>query len=145
MVYKLILSEESVLAIEKIAEQYDKKEAGLGKRFKNSVKEMLSKIKENPEIFQQTGKNQRRAVLRSFFPYSIHYFLDKKTKTVLIARIFHQHRNQEQTFELLKLDELHSIRREKIVKQRIKQLEKSRKTKEQELGRERSRFRGFER
>ncbi|CAL2093770.1 conserved protein of unknown function [Tenacibaculum sp. 190524A02b] len=143
MGYKLILSEESVLAIEIIAKQYDKKEAGLGKHFKSSVKEMLSKIKESPEIFQQTGKNQRRAVLRSSFPYSIHYFLEKKSKTVQIARVFHQHRNQEKTLELLKLDKLHSIKREKIIKQRMKQLEKNRKTKEQ--GREISRFRGFER
>ena len=144
MKYKLILSEESVLAIEKIAEQYDKKESGLGKRFKVSVKEILSKIKGNPEIFQQTEKNQRRAILRSSFPYSIHYFTNKKTKTVQIARVFHQHRNQEKTSELLKLDKLHSIKREKIMKERMKQLEKSRKAKEkdQDKGIERSRFRG---
>lgn len=144
MNYKLILSGESVVAIENIADQYDKKEAGLGKRFKASVREMLSKIKEQPEIFQQTGKNQRRAVLRSSFPYSIHYFIDRETKTIKVARVFHHHRNQEKISQLLKLDKLHSIKREKMMKERLKQLGKNRKVKEKEqgLGRERSIFRG---
>ena len=143
MKYKLVLSEESVLAIEKIAEQYDKKEAGLGKRFKVSVKEMLSKIKGNPEIFQQTEKNQRRAVLRSSFPYSIHYFTNKKARTIKVARVFHHHRNQEKTSELLKLDKLHSLKREKIMKERMKSLEKNHNERGQNLGRDRDR--GFER
>ena len=144
MKYKIALSEQAMISIDTIAENYNRKEAGFGKRFKVSVREMLLKIKEHPEIFQQTEKNQRRAVLRSSFPYSIHYLIDKETKTIKIARVFHHHRNQEKTSELLKLDNLHSLKREKMMKERMKQLERNQKLKEkdQDQGRERSRFRG---
>ena len=118
-----------VFSIEKISEDYERKEPRLGRRFRLLVKEMILKIKQNPEIFQEIGKNQRRAVLGCSFPYSIYYFTSKKTNTIKVVRIFHQHINQETSVELLKLDKLKLIRNIKIKENRLNQLDSNFKTK----------------
>ena len=71
---KLVLSEELVFSIEKISEDYERKEPGLGRRFRLLVKEMILKIKQNPEIFQEIGKNQRKVVvLISWCPLALFF------------------------------------------------------------------------
>jgi hypothetical protein len=114
---------------------YKSRGLDLGKKFKEEFKQIYIRLKENPKIFQETGKNQRRAILDSSFPYSVYYSINSKEKTVEILGVIHQSKNLDLFEQEVRLERLHKIRREKEqrnLQERGKQLDKIHKRNEQE-------------
>lgn len=55
-------------------EWYETRRSGLGQQFAQAVDELVSRIVENPLVYQRAYKETRRAVL-SRFPYAVYYRL----------------------------------------------------------------------
>jgi plasmid stabilization system protein ParE len=53
---------------------YETRRLGLGKEFARAIDETISRIVENPLMYQRAYKETRRAVL-SRFPYAVYYRL----------------------------------------------------------------------
>ena len=147
MAYTIQISKAIISEVDQAVQWYESKEKGLGDRFENEFKTKLARIKDNPKLFQEIEANQRRAVLSSSFPFTVHYLVNDKTRTVKIIGVFHQSKNIELVNENIKIRKIHELRQEKIQKlsqreQQLKQLRK-RQNLEKNLGRERDR--GLER
>lgn len=143
MDYKLTYTKESIIELKKATSWYESKDLDLGQRFKNAFDKIRTNLKENPVIFKEVENNHRRAVLGSSFPYTIHYSINEKNKTVRIIGVFHQSQNLELVNEQIKLRKIHNVKHKEIKRfeKRKKQLQKLRQEQElkQNLGRERER------
>jgi len=104
----------TVLAeIDQSVKWYESKEEGLGDKFQNEIKSKINRIKENPKLFKEVEVNQRRAVLGSSFPFTVHYLINDKTKTVKIIGLFPNSRNIELVNEKTKIRKIHELKNEK--------------------------------
>ena len=149
MDYKIKYSKEAISELNKAYLWYRSKDIELGNRFKNAFKTIRLNIKENRKLFKAIDTNHRRAVLGSSFPYTVHYLVNDKTKTVKIIGVLHQSKNIELVQEQIKIRKIHQQREEKTrTLKRLDGLEKIRerqeleKRQERDLGR--SRDRGLE-
>lgn len=113
MGFGIEISENTITKTDQVAKWYDSQEGGLGQSFKAVLKEKLNQIQDNPEIFTEVKQNQRRALLGSSFPYTIHYTINKETQKVIIAGVFHQHKNPKLIQQQLRLERLQEIRRKR--------------------------------
>ncbi|WP_431166933.1 type II toxin-antitoxin system RelE/ParE family toxin [Tenacibaculum halocynthiae] len=143
MSYKIKYSKEAISELNKGVVWYRSKELDLGQRFKDAFHKIRIQLKENPEIFKEVGTNHRRAVLGSSFPYTIHYSINEKNKTVRIIGVIHQSQNLELVKEQIKLRKIHELKHEEIQrfekrKNQLKNL-RQRQELEQDIGRERDR------
>jgi plasmid stabilization system protein ParE len=143
MSYKIKYSKEAISELNKGVVWYRSKELDLGQRFKDVFHKIRIQLKENPEIFKEVGTNHRRAVLGSSFPYTIHYSINEKNKTVRIIGAFHQSQNLELVKEQIKLRNIHELKHERDLRleQRQNQLKnlRQRQELEQDIGKERDR------
>lgn len=143
MDYKIKYTKESISELNKALSWYRSKELGLDQKFKDAFQKIKLKLKENPKLFREIESNHRRAVLSSSFPFTVHYLINEKTKTIKIIGVFHQSKNLELVNEKIKVRKIHELRQEKDqrLRQRQNQLEKLRQRQELEkdLGRERDR------
>ena len=69
---------------------YEKRSAGLGERFLQSVDECIAQICRDPELFEIAFKSFRRSIVRRF-PYVVVYKFDDDMVTV--CAIFHSSQN----------------------------------------------------
>lgn len=92
--YKSVILPLANQDIREAALWYNEKQKGLGKRFTAQVRGTVHYIKQNPEAFNVRYDNVRTAVL-NVFPFMIHYTVDDKNKTVLIAAVLHTSRNPD--------------------------------------------------
>lgn len=141
MDYKIKYTKESISELNKALTFYRSKELDLGQRFKKSFEKIKLELKENPKIFRQVEKNHRRAILSSSFPFTVHYLVNEKTRTVKIIGVFHQSRNLELVKEQIKLRKVHELKHEEALRfeKRKNQLQKLRQRQqelEQDIGRE---------
>jgi hypothetical protein len=140
MSYTFYISEEVIATIDVAAKRYETEDIELEKKFREAIRTRFTQIQRNPEMFQEIGKNQRRAVLGSPFPYNIYYSIDEKTKTIDIGGVFHQQRKLEYVREQIRLERLQKIRDKKIEKsKRMEMLERIRKRQEKSRDRGRER------
>lgn len=65
---------------------YEDKSAALGLRFESDFKQIIERLKENPEAFQVRYTKVRVAFLENF-PFGIHYFV--KGNIVVVLAVFH--------------------------------------------------------
>ena len=141
MDYKIKYTKEAIAELNKGFLWYRSKELELGERFKTAFNKVRTELKDNPKIFKEIGNNHRRAVLGSSFPYTVHYLIEEKTKTIKIIGVSHQSRDIELVKEKIKLRKIHELKHEKTqrLEQRNNQLKQIRKRQEleQDLGRER--------
>ena len=138
MSYQLTYSKEAIAELHNAVTWYTSKELELGQKFKNAFNKIRIQLKENPEIFKQVATNHRRAVLGSSFPYTIDYLVNKKTQTVKIIGVFHQHKNIELRREHIELRKIHKIKQRSV--QRLNQIHRKNKleqSKDSDLGMER--------
>ncbi|MBV7270169.1 type II toxin-antitoxin system RelE/ParE family toxin [Winogradskyella luteola] len=143
MDYKIKYTNEAIAELNKGFLWYRSKELELGQRFKNAFYKIRTELKDNPKIFKEIGNNHRRAVLGSSFPFTIHYLVNEKTKTVKIIGVFHQGRDIDLVKEQLKLRKIHELKNEKG--QRLNQLKKIHQRQELEKDKGKERDRGLER
>jgi plasmid stabilization system protein ParE len=77
---------------------YEKRQAGLGERFRQAINQVLHHVTENPERFPRTRFRTGDAVLQRVmvrgFPFVI-YFLSRSDEIVIIA-VFHTSRDPHQ-------------------------------------------------
>lgn len=90
--YRLKFTPEAVMDISEAAAFYEKEKRGLGKRFKSLIKGKLVLIKESPLIYELKYGDVRFAMI-DFFPYSIHFTIDKAQRVIQIHAVLCQYRN----------------------------------------------------
>ncbi|MEO8682613.1 MAG: type II toxin-antitoxin system RelE/ParE family toxin [Vicinamibacterales bacterium] len=73
---------------------YESRRAGLGREFGEAVNGLISRIVDNPFLFQRVHSETRRAVL-SRFPYAI-YFRATDDEVVVLAIHGRQHKSRWQ-------------------------------------------------
>jgi len=132
--YKIKYTNEAIAELNKGFVWYRSKELELGQRFKDAFNKIRLELKDNPKIFKEVGINHRRAVLSSSFPFTVHYLINKKSKTVKIIGVFHQSRDIELLNEKIKIRRIHGLKQEKdlTLQRRYEQLEQIRKRQELE-------------
>lgn len=72
---------------------YEKQKAGLGDRFVDSIRTLIERICEQPEMFAVVEQDVRQAIVERSFPYSILYRIHNHR--VLIIAIFHSSRDPQ--------------------------------------------------
>ena len=117
----------------------------MGNRFKKAFNKVKVNLKENPKIFKEVETNQRRAILSSSFPYTVHYLVNTKSRTVKIIGVFHQSKNIDLVKEKVNIRKIHELRKDQnqeyIKRQnRLKQIRQR-----QELEKDRGQSRDLER
>ncbi len=93
MSYRITYSEKAIADITYTREYYKSRDLDIEQKFKLEFEKIVTRFRKTPEIFQETGENQRRAVLGSSFPYSIHYTVNAKEKIVEIIGVIHHSKN----------------------------------------------------
>ncbi len=96
--YKAIILLLAKKDISEAATWYNSKQKGLGKRFTQEVRSKVLFIRENPKASPVRYDDTRCAVL-DVFPFMIHYTIDDKKKTVIIAAVFHTSLNPERWYK----------------------------------------------
>ena len=71
---------------------YDNQAPGTGRRLVESVDELLSRIRETPELYAAIHRDIRRAIVPRF-PYGVFY--RDLTDVVLVIGIVHLHRHPD--------------------------------------------------
>ena len=74
------------------AKFYESRRHGLGKRFKQEIRNQLTLIQDNPKSAELKYEEIRVLVLKTF-PFTIHYKIGKEY--IVIVAIFHSSRNHE--------------------------------------------------
>lgn len=87
MTYDIIISSDALQDIQQAINYYDDQQAGLGKKFEMTLNTHFISLKKNP-FFQVHYDNIRCLPLRKY-PYTIHFTLDEKVKTIIIRAVFH--------------------------------------------------------
>ena len=146
MSYKIKYTNEAIAELNNGFIWYRSKEVELGQQFKDAFNKIRLELKENPKIFKEVEGSHRRAVLGSSFPYTVHYLIDEKNKTIKVIGVFHQSREVELVNEKIKIRKIRQLKKEKNLQfeRRLSQLNKTRKSKELEQEIERKRGRGLE-
>ena len=81
--------EEAELELFEVAEWYESKEKGLGKRFRDEVERVLDRIVEDPMLWRERSGGYRR-VNCPVFPYYLPFFI--RGQKIIIAAVAHDHR-----------------------------------------------------
>ncbi len=84
--------EDAEVELTEAALWYETKEPGLGKRLRNEVARVISRIGEDPLLWREYPGGYRR-VNCPVFPYYIAYFI--RGDKILIAAVAHGHRRPE--------------------------------------------------
>ena len=88
--YRLFITVEVEEDISEAFLWYEKQQPGLGIRFEREVMESLSRIQENPFMYQAVEGRQRRGLV-SNFPYCIYYVISDDE--ILVSTVFNTHRD----------------------------------------------------
>jgi plasmid stabilization system protein ParE len=92
MNYKIKIEPQALADIREIADWYDDKQIGLGKRFKETVVKQIDYLKKNPSICP-IRYSQIRCVLVKKFPYMAHFYINQETKTIEVLAVISTDRN----------------------------------------------------
>ena len=94
MPYKVIYLDVARLNAEEAKAWYKKQQNGLQKRFVTSIKEAIARLQNNPEAYSVRYRNIR--IVHPYkFPFSIHFYIDKAAKQIVITNIIHNYRDIE--------------------------------------------------
>ncbi len=92
MAWKLSYFEDVSKDVQIAKEWYSKQRPGLEKQFATAVKATIKRIASHPLHYALKYKNIRTALV-PVFPYAVHFYTEKETKTVTIIAIVHTSRN----------------------------------------------------
>ena len=79
-------------------EWYEKKLAGLGDRFEDSLARQIGFISRNPLIYASKKLDTREAKIEDF-PYLVVYKIIRAEKVILITSIFHTSRSPRKKYK----------------------------------------------
>ncbi|MDT8394664.1 MAG: type II toxin-antitoxin system RelE/ParE family toxin [Bacteroidales bacterium] len=92
--YKSIILPLAKKDIREAALWYEERQTGLGKRFTAEVREKAHFIRQNPKASNIRYDSVRTSVL-NMFPFMVHYTIEEKNKTIIVAAVLHTSRNPE--------------------------------------------------
>lgn len=92
--YKSIILPLAKKDIREAALWYEERQTGLGKRFTAEVREKVHFIRQNPKVSNIRYDSVRTSVL-NMFPFMVHYTIEEKNKTIIVAAVLHTSRNPE--------------------------------------------------
>ena len=98
--YRLFYFDEVKTDVREAKTWYKQQRTGLEKRFAESIKFALSKIKQNPFMYAISYGNIRMARPK-VFPYNIFFYVDEITAIVIIVAIIHNKRDRSIVFKRL--------------------------------------------
>ena len=102
MSYTTVLSERAHKELHKVWEWYEKRQEGVGDRFKGAVFKRLKQIELDPAKGLQRKHPYREAIVK-VFPYLIIYRIEQKSKLVFVDSIFHTRRNPKKKYRSKKI------------------------------------------
>ncbi|MBW3624673.1 MAG: type II toxin-antitoxin system RelE/ParE family toxin [Armatimonadetes bacterium] len=69
---------------------YERQSSGLGEAFLSAVRDVLDRIRQNPESYARIYREVRRGLTRRF-PYGVLYRVE--AERIVVLSIFHSHRD----------------------------------------------------
>jgi len=81
---------------------YESEQEGLGELFLDAVRRKLEKICNNPYHYKNSYSAFHEALTEKF-PFLIVYFIDEKSKIIVVTAIFHTSRNPKGKFRKTRL------------------------------------------
>jgi mRNA-degrading endonuclease RelE of RelBE toxin-antitoxin system len=92
MAYKVLYFDEVKQDIKEAKDWYRSQLRGLEKRFAEDIKTAILRLRERPDVHAIRYKNIRIAH-PDVFPYSIHFYIEENSNTVVITAIIHNSRD----------------------------------------------------
>jgi hypothetical protein len=92
MAYKVLYFDEVKQDIKDAKDWYRSQLRGLEKRFAEDIKTAILRLRERPDVHAIRYKNIRIAH-PDVFPYSIHFYIEENSNTVVITAIIHNRRD----------------------------------------------------
>lgn len=89
---RVLIRPEAQADIKETVSWYERRERGLGIRFKLEARTAIRRIGANALMFPAIDTRVRRALLSSF-PYSVYFTVEEKE--VVILAVLHQHRHPD--------------------------------------------------
>jgi len=90
--FTIIFSPIAMDDVEQIAEYYEEKQVGLGKRFAAHLQLTLNSIKRNP-FFAIIRYDDIRCTSIKKFPYLVHYHINEEKRLVTIIAVYSTYRD----------------------------------------------------
>ena len=90
--YKVQIDPEALSDIQEITDWYNEQQAGLGKRFQNTVIRQINGLNRNPQICQ-VRYNEIRCMIVKKFPYMVHFYINEETSAVEVLAVISTDRN----------------------------------------------------
>ncbi len=97
MSYKYIYEPVALSDYKEAISWYQQRSETAAENFIRSVKEIIEAIRAEPDRYRNTYKNFRETSLKKY-PYSIVYFIDENSMTVVITSIYHHKRNPKKKY-----------------------------------------------
>jgi plasmid stabilization system protein ParE len=92
--YKAVILPLAKQDIKEAARWYNDRQAGLGKRFAEHVRQKVRFIRQNPKAVAIRYDETRTAVL-DVFPYMIHFTIKEENKLIIISAVLSTHQNPD--------------------------------------------------
>ena len=86
--YKIVFSADALADVKEATKWYNSQQKGLGKRFKEDIKNVIRAIISNPFHASVKYETIRTSTCKTF-PYNVHYEVNEAENTVRIISIFH--------------------------------------------------------
>lgn len=96
MKYKVIFDERAIQEAQEAYDHYEKKQIGLGDRFKAEMDKCVAYIQGNPNQFKKVKREIRQALLHKF-PYLIVYQIIDEN--IVVGAVFHTSRDPKKKFK----------------------------------------------
>ena len=95
--YSIIFHHDADTEFLESVDWYEVQSEGLGRRFFISVSSVIKAIQTRPETFGYSRKPFREASV-AFFPFTIVFTVNKKSKLVYILAVYHTSRNPKMKY-----------------------------------------------
>lgn len=91
-IYNLKIEPEAISDIQEITDWYNEQQAGLGKRFKETVIQQINSLNKDPQIYA-VRYNDIHCIGLNKFPYMAHFYINDKSNTVEVLSVISTSRN----------------------------------------------------
>ncbi|KAA5534867.1 type II toxin-antitoxin system RelE/ParE family toxin [Taibaiella lutea] len=96
MSYKIIIEDRALQEAQTAYDFYEKKQNGLGDRFKIELEKSITRIEANPKQYKKVSREIRQILLHKF-PFVIVYEILQDV--IIIYAVFHTSRNPKKKFK----------------------------------------------
>jgi plasmid stabilization system protein ParE len=91
-VHKVKVEPQALVDIQEITDWYNGKQAGLGKRFQNTIIKQIDGLCKNPYICAMRYKEIRCLLVKNF-PYMAHFYINEEIRAVEVLAVISTSRN----------------------------------------------------